>query len=71
MIRDTSHSRRPTPEERRFLEALCLWRALYAERGPEDSVGVATVTSTITAAEARLRSLRIRDERMRRRFIGG
>ena len=71
MTRDTGHSRRPTPDDRRFLEALCLFRGLYAERGPDDSVSVATVTCTITAAEARLRSLRIRDDRMRRRFTGG
>jgi len=71
MTRETSHSRRPTPEERRFLEALCLWRALYAERGPQDSDCVATVASTISAAELRMRTLRISDDRMRRRFIGG
>jgi hypothetical protein len=71
MTRDTRQPRRPTPEDRRFLEALCLWKALYAERGPQDSLCVASITSTITAAEARLRALRINDDRMRRRFIGG
>lgn len=71
MTRKTDPSRRPTPEDRRFLEALCLWRALYAERGPQDSESVATLASTMSAAELRMRSLRIRDDRMRRRFIGG
>jgi hypothetical protein len=71
MTRKTYRSRRPTPEDRRFLEALCLWRALYAERGPQDSESVATLTSAISAAELRMRTLRIRDDRMRRRFIGG
>jgi hypothetical protein len=71
MTRKTNHHRRPTPEDRRFLEALCLWRALYAERGPQDSESVATLASTMSAAELRMRSLRIRDDRMRRRFIGG
>ena len=71
MSRKTSHSRRPTPEDRRFLEALCLCRALYAGRGPRDSEPVATLAGTISAAELRMRTLRISDERMRRRFIGG
>jgi hypothetical protein len=71
MARQTSRSRRPTPEDRRFLEALCLLRALYAERGPRDSESVATVASAISAAELRMRTLRISDDRMRRRFIGG
>ena len=71
MTRKTSHPRRPTPEDRRFLEALCLWRALYAGRGPQDSDSVASVASAIGAAELRMRTLRINDDRMRRRFIGG
>ena len=71
MTRETGRSRRPTPEDRRFLEALCLWRALYADRGPKDSEPVATLASTISAAELRMRTLRISDDRMRRRFIGG
>ena len=71
MTRKTYRSRRPTPEDRRFLEALCLWRALYAERGPQDSEPVATLASAISAAELRMRTLRISDDRMRRRFIGG
>ena len=71
MTRKTYRSRRPTPEDRRLLEALCLWRALYAKRGAEDSEPVATLASTISAAELRMRTLRINDDRMRRRFIGG
>ena len=71
MNRQRRHTRRATPEDRRFLEALCLWRALYVDRGPQDSVSVADLAGTITAAEDRMRALRIRDDRMRRRFIGG
>ena len=71
MTRETFPSQRPTPDDRRFLESLCLWRALYAERGPRDSEPVATLASAISAAELRMRTLRISDERMRRRFISG
>lgn len=71
MTRKSSHFRRPTPEDRRFLDTLCLWRGLYAGRGPQDSMPVATLASTISAAELRMRTLRISDDRMRRRFIGG
>jgi hypothetical protein len=52
-------TRRPTPEERRFLDTLIFWRALYAERGAQDSQPVATVWSTIAAAELRMRAMRI------------
>ena len=71
MNRETGRPPRPTPDDRRFLETLCLWRALYAGRGPRDSEAVATVASAISAAELRMRTLRISDDRMRRRFIGG
>ena len=71
MTRQTGRPRRATPEDQRFLEALCLWRGLYAGRGPRDSEPIATVTSAISAAERRMRTLRINDDRMRRRFIGG
>jgi hypothetical protein len=70
MTRKTYRSRRPTPEDGRFLDALCLWRALYAERGADDSEPVATLASAISAAELRMRTLRINDDRMRRRFNG-
>jgi hypothetical protein len=70
MTHDPRPSRRPTPEERRFLDALCYWRSLYAERGPQDSLAIASVASTISAAELRLRSLRVRDDRFRRRIAG-
>lgn len=70
MIRHPDPSRRPSPEERRFLDALCYWRALYAERGPQDSRAVASVASTISGAELRMRALRLRDDRFRRRFAG-
>ena len=64
-------SRRPSPEDRRFLETLVFFRGLYAERGPQDLGPGASVASTIGAAEMRMRALRIRDERMRRRFVSG
>lgn len=71
MNSETRRPRRPTADDRRFLDALCLWRALYAERGPRDSASVATVASAISAAELRMRTLRISDDRMRRRFVSG
>ena len=71
MTRSSGHSRRPTPEERRFFETLCYWKALYPERGPQDTRQAASVISAIGAAELRMRALRISDDRMRRRFIGG
>ena len=71
MTRQTGQPRRATPEDRRFLDALCLWRSLYSGRGPRDSEPVATVASAISAAERRMRTLRVTDDRMRRRFIGG
>lgn len=71
MIQHPDPSRRPSPEERRFLDALCYWRSLYAERGPQDSRSVASIASTIYAAELRMRALRVRDTRYGRRFIGG
>jgi hypothetical protein len=58
MILPPRPSRRPTPEERRFLDTLIFWRALYAERGAQDSEPVATVWSTIAAAELRMRAHR-------------
>lgn len=63
--------RRPTSDERRFLDMLCFLRALYAGRGPTDSVAVASVAASIDAAELRMRILRTHDTRMLRRFGGG
>lgn len=57
MIQTPRQSRRPTPEERRFLDTLIFWRAIYAERGAQDSEAVASIPSTIAAAELRMRSL--------------
>ncbi|MDQ2689206.1 MAG: hypothetical protein M3Y29_02900 [Chloroflexota bacterium] len=71
MSTPTAHHRRPRPEDQRFLEALCLWRGLYAHRGPQDKLVVATVEDTITAAEMRIHLRRMRDEQMLRRFAGG
>jgi hypothetical protein len=71
MIQPPRHSRRPTPEERKFLDALVFWRAIYAERGPQDSQSAANVESTIAAAEESLHILHTRDERLRRRFLNG
>jgi len=58
MIQSPRHSRRATPEERAFLETLVFLRALYAERGTQDSEPGAGVWSTIAAAELRMRSER-------------
>jgi hypothetical protein len=60
MIQPPRQSGRPTPEDRRFLDTLIFWRAIYAERGTQDSEPVASVWSTIAAAELRMRALRTR-----------
>ena len=57
--------------DRRFLDALCLWRALYGQRGPQDRLAAATVAETIAAAEIRIRLRRHHDEEIVRRFTGG
>ncbi len=59
MIQTPRQSRRPTPEERKFLDTLIFWRAIYAERGTHDSEPGASVVSTIEAAELHMRELRI------------
>jgi hypothetical protein len=71
MAGKSAHPRRPSPEGERFLETLVFLRALYAERGPLDSRSVASVSSVVTTAEMRMRVLRISEDRLRRRFIGG
>jgi hypothetical protein len=71
MAGNSAHPRRPSPEDERFLETLVFLRALYAERGPLDSRSVASVASVVTTAEMRMRVLRISEDRLRRRFIGG
>ena len=58
MIQTPRRTRRPTPEERQFLDTLIFWRAIYAERGAQDSESVASVWSTIAAAELRMRAMR-------------
>jgi hypothetical protein len=45
------HRSRATAENRRFLDALVFWRALYARRGPQDrgpEVGDQGVITTFT-----------------------
>lgn len=59
MTGSTNPRRHPTAEERRFLDVLCFWRALYAERGPQDTTAIASVGSVIAAAEQQLRALRL------------
>lgn len=71
MATNSGHQRRASPEDQRFLETLCFMRALYAERGPLDSGSVASVARVVTAAELRMRVLRISEERLRRRFTAG
>jgi hypothetical protein len=48
-------TRRPTADDRRFFDVLVLLRGIYAERGPQDSTPVASVSSVIAAASASLR----------------
>jgi hypothetical protein len=35
--------------DRRFLDTLIFWRSLYAERGPQDSVPVVSLSSMVAA----------------------
>lgn len=71
MIQPPRHSRRPTPDERRFLDQIVFWRGIYAERGPQDSEPTISPQAAIAAAELRMRALRMRDDQHRRRFAGG
>ena len=59
MTRQIDHHRRPTADERRFLEALCFWRRLYAERGPRDREPIESLASVIGEAERRMKALRL------------
>ena len=58
MIQTPRRTRRPTPEERQFLDTLIFWRAIYAERGAQDTEPGADVWSTIAAAELRMSETR-------------
>jgi hypothetical protein len=71
MIQPARHSRRPTPDERRFLDQIVFWRGIYAERGPQDSEPTISPHAAIAAAEQRMRALRVRDDQLRGRFAGG
>ena len=71
MIHPPRPSRRPTPEERRFLDQLVFWRGVYAERGPQDSQPTISPEAAIAAAERQMHALRTHDEELRRRFAGG
>jgi hypothetical protein len=53
------HHRRPTAEERRFLDAIVFWRGLYAERGPQDRQPIESLASVIGEAERRMKALRL------------
>ena len=48
-------TRRPTDDDRRFFDVLVLLRGIYAERGPQDSIPVASVSSMIATASSSLR----------------
>ena len=48
-------TRRPTDDDRRFFDVLVLLRGIYAERGPQDSTPVATISSMIASASSSLR----------------
>lgn len=70
VMTQSTHSRRPTPEERRFLELLCLWRGLYAGRGAQDRAGAHSLADVVRDAERRMRALRLHDDELMRRFTG-
>ena len=65
MIQPPRHSRRSSPEERRFLDHIVLLRAMYAERGPQDSEPTIGPEAVIAAAE-----LQMRNDRSRARSAG-
>ncbi len=46
--------RRPTAEERQLFDALCVMRALYAKRGPQDTQPVASVAAVMASVQGRL-----------------
>ena len=48
-------TRRPTDDDRRFFDVLVLLRGIYAERGPQDSMPVASVSSMAATASSSLR----------------
>ena len=49
MTRNREPSRRPAADDQRFLDTLIFWRSLYAERGPQDSVPVVSLSSMVAA----------------------
>lgn len=59
MTRQTDHHRRPSAEERRFLDALVFWRGLYAERGPRDREPMESLADVIGEAERRMKAIRL------------
>jgi hypothetical protein len=71
MLHPPRPSRRPTAQERQFLEQLVLLRGIYAERGPKDSDGSISLSSAIAAAELQMHRLRVRDDELRQRFAAG
>lgn len=71
MMTPRQHERPKRPEDRRFLEALCFWRALYALRGPQDTIVVCTVAEAVDGAEERIRIQRVVNEHLLRRFTSG
>lgn len=70
MTHPPTFSRHPGPNDRHFLEMLCLLRGLYAHRGSQDRLAVIAVDEAILSAELLLQLRRVRDERLMRRFIG-
>lgn len=71
MIQTPRRTRRPTPEDRRFLDTLIFWRAIYAERGARDSESGADVWSTIADAERRMSATHTHSLPMRDPCQGG
>ena len=58
-------------DEALLFEALCIWRGLYAHRGPQDRTSVISIGEVIGSAELLLRSRHLRDQWILRRFAGG
>lgn len=68
MMRTGRPTRRVTPEDRQFLEALVFWRSVYADRGSHDTEQVISIGTMIERAERRMRLLREQDDLLRRRI---
>ncbi len=57
MARSIDHHHRATTEDRRFLDSLIFWRALYAARGPRDRDPVVDLDAAVADAQRHLLQL--------------